>query len=491
MLVLSPVVLNSSKADNHANTILLFDQSDGFHFIDLINVSGSSSVPLNSVEITLWNVTSNGQYELMNSSTSLLSVSPFESDSGMTYWLWTHEFTHHEESCTCFVRISLLEQTDLNSYGLAIYLGNENHRPVLMFASESDQTSQIILASEEVSLSYDALLPPNLLSSESGTLGFDVLTSYRVCPAPFGICTDDYSPVLIAHELVENELTITIETLSITLPDGLYLAEFYVQSMSLKESNYLTQYLALDRNPPNVTLSSLSELSESESITVDLDVDDGYEGSAYTITWTVIEPDGELRAVSQNEILSDNRLSFTTEEQGVYQIFGLIRDVGGNFVNVQHNVSVLNVEPVLDLRYDGFKISNDQIITVKSTEEWCFSANATTDTINDIGTLEYNWFVDGKSLLSGRSYLLSSDIDGDDWEQITLTSTDNDGATSSITFDVVEQEIQNDSSFQHFTFWSTFLLLLIITFVILIRKKVLSTQESDFVRWSDTKRYDD
>ena len=105
--------------------------------------------------------------------------------------------------------------------------------------------------------------------------------------------------------------------------------------------------------------------------------------------------------------------------------------------------------------------------------------------------MEYNWFVDGKSLLSGRSYLLSSDIDGDDWEQITLTSTDNDGATSSITFDVVEQEIQNDSSFQHFTFWSTFLLLLIITFVILIRKKVLSTQESDFVRWSDTKRYDD
>lgn len=491
MLVLSPVVLNSSTAENHSDPILQFDQSDGFHFLDLINVSGSSTVPLNSVEISLWNVTSKGQYDLMNLSTSLLSVSPFESDSGMTYWLWTHEFTHHEESCTCLVRISLLEQTDLKLYGLTIYLGDENHRPVLMWASESDQTSQIILASEDVSLSYGVLLPPNLLSTEPNSLNSDVLTSFSVCPAPFGICTDDYSSVIIVHELVGNELIITMETLSINLPDGLYLAEFHIQSMSLKESNYLTQYLALDRNPPNVTLSSVSVLSESESITIDLDVDDGYEGSAYTITWTVIEPDGELRAVSQNEILSDNRLSFTTDEQGVYQIFGLVRDVGGNYVNVQHNVSVINIEPVLDLRYDGFKISNDQIITVKSNEEWCFSANQTTDTINDIDTLEYNWFVDGKSLLSGRSYLLSSDIDREDWKQITLTLTDNDGATSSITFDVVEQEIENESSFQALTFWSTFLLMLIIIFVILIRKKVLSTQESDFVRWSDAKRYDD
>ena len=490
MLVLSPFVLNSSKADNNQNSMLYFDQQDGFHFTDLINVSGSSSVPLNSVEITLWNVTSKGQYDLMNSSNSLFTVSPFESTSGMTNWLWTHEFRHHDESCTCLVRISLLEQTDLNSYGLTVYLGSENHRPVLMFASESDQTSQIILATEDVSLSYGVLMPPNLLP-ESNTLGPDILTSFSLCPAPFGICTDDYSSIIIEHELNQNELFITMETLAVNLPDGLYLAEFYIQSMSLKKSNYLSQYLALDRNPPNVTLSSVSELSESESLTVDLDVDDGYEGSAYTITWTVIEPDGELRAVSQDEILSDNRLSFSTAKQGVYQIFGLVRDTGGNFVNVQHNVSVTNVEPVLDLRYDGFKISNNQVITVKSTEQWCFSANETTDTINDIETLEFNWFVDGKSLLSGRSYLLSSDIDRDDWEQITLILTDNDGATSSITFDVVEQQVGTESSFNQFTIWSTLLLILIITFVILIRKKVLSNQESDFVRWSDNNRYDD
>ena len=361
MLIIAPVTVNSSRAESPVEPILEFDQAEGLHFMDYINVSGSSTVPLNSIEISLWNVTGEGQYDLLNSSSSLLSVTPFESELGSTYWIWTHEFNHEQESCTCLLRISLLEQTDLKSYGLTIYLGQFNHRPVLMFSSESYQTSQIMLTTEDVELKYGVLLPPNLVSL-NGISNQDVLTTLAVCPAPFGICTDNYSPVTILHELTDGELIVTLETLSINLPDGLYLIDFYVQTMSLRESNTLSQYLAVDRNPPNVTLSSISEILESETITVDLNVDDGYEGSMYSTTWTIIEPNGELRAVSTTEILDDNRLSFTADKQGVYQIFGLIRDTGGNFVNVHHNVSVLNVEPQLDLRYDGFKISNNQTI---------------------------------------------------------------------------------------------------------------------------------
>ena len=490
MLIIAPIALNTSIAEPPTETRLEFDQANGLHFVNLINISGSSSVPLTSIEISLWNVTSEGQYDLLNSSSSLLSVTPLETDLGSTYWIWNHQFNHEDQSCTCLVRISLLEQTDLESFGLTIYLGELNHRPVLMFSSESYQTSQIMLATEDVELTYGVLLPPNFNTLDSIS-NQEVLASFSVCPAPFGICTDDYSTVTILHEIIEGELMVTLETHSIGLPDGLYLAEFYVQTMTLRESNTLTQYLAVDRNPPNVTLSSISELFESETITVDLDVDDGYEGSVYSTTWTIIEPDGELRAVSSNEILADNRLSFKADEQGVYQIFGLIRDVGGNFVTVQHNVSVINVEPQLDLRYDGFKINNNQTITVKSTEEWCFSANQTTDTMNDIDSLEYNWFVDGKSLLSGRSFLLSSDIKNENWEEITLILTDNNGASSSITFTVQEQEAKESSSLQSITIWTSILFILAISILILIRKKVLTAQESDFVKWSDAKSSDD
>lgn len=490
MLIIAPVTLKSSMAELPADSILEFNQEDGIHLMDFINVSGSSSVPLNSVEISLWNVTADGQYDLLNSSSSLLSVTPFETTLGTTNWLWNHQFNQEGESCTCLVRISLLEQTDLKSYGLTIYLGQSHHRPVLMFSSESYLTTQIMLTTEDVVLTYDVLLPPNLISLEEIS-NPEVLSSLSVCPAPFGICTDEYIPVTILHELIDGELTVTMESLSINLPDGLYLVDFYVQSMSLRESNTLTQYMAVDRNPPNVTFSSISELFEAEMITVDINVDDGYEGSVYSVTWTIIEPDGELRAVSSTEILGDNRLSFEADEQGVYQIFGLIRDLGGNILNVQHNVSVVNVEPQLDLRYDGYKISNNQTVMVKSSEEWCFSANQTTDTVNDIDSLQYNWFVDGKSLLSGRSYLLSSDIKSDDWKDITLTLTDDNGASTSITFSVEEQNSQDPNSFQSITIWTTILFLLIISTIVIIRKKVFSSQKSDFVRWSDTKSSDD
>jgi hypothetical protein len=128
---------------------------------------------------------------------------------------------------------------------------------------------------------------------------------------------------------------------------------------------------------------------------------------------------------------------------------------------------------------------------VKSSEEWCFSANQTTDTINDMDSLQYNWFVDGKSLLSGRSYLLSSDIQSEEWDYITLTLTDNNGASSSITFSVGEQNEQDSKSFQSITIWTTILFLLMLSTIVFIRKKVFPPQESDFVRWSDTKSSDD
>ena len=145
MLMFAPFVLNSSSAETNASPSIEFDQENGIHFLDVINVSGSSTVPLISVEISLWNVTADAQYELLNSSSSLISVTPYESEPGVTYWAWNHEFNHTSESCTCLVRISLLEQTDLDSFGLTVYLGTTNHRPVLMYESVSDQMSQLSL----------------------------------------------------------------------------------------------------------------------------------------------------------------------------------------------------------------------------------------------------------------------------------------------------------------------------------------------------------
>ena len=74
MLIIAPVTVNSSRAESPVEPILEFDQAEGLHFMDYINVSGSSTVPLNSIEISLWNVTGEGQYDLLNSSSSFLKA---------------------------------------------------------------------------------------------------------------------------------------------------------------------------------------------------------------------------------------------------------------------------------------------------------------------------------------------------------------------------------------------------------------------------------
>ena len=94
MLMFAPFVLNSSSAETNASPSIDFDQDNGIHFHDVINVSGSSTVPLISVEISLWNVTADVQYELLNSSSSLLSVTPYESELGVTYWVWNLSLIH-------------------------------------------------------------------------------------------------------------------------------------------------------------------------------------------------------------------------------------------------------------------------------------------------------------------------------------------------------------------------------------------------------------
>ena len=99
-------------------------------------------------------------------------------------------------------------------------------------------------------------------------------------------------------------------------------------------------------------------------------------------------------------------------------------------MTVNHNVSVSNVVPTIELRFEGFLVEDGSTITVPSSGNWTFSANTSFDTSNDQDTLEYTWFVDGKTLLSGKSFLTSDDIQQPNYREIRVQVTDDDGAVS-------------------------------------------------------------
>jgi hypothetical protein len=172
---------------------------------------------------------------------------------------------------------------------------------------------------------------------------------------------------------------------------------------------------------------------------------------------------------------------------GQYRVNALVRDTGGFLVAVNHIVNVSNIEPVASVRYDGFLIEDGSIVTVSSFSNWLFSANSSVDSQNDIDDLEYFWYVDGKSLLSGKSYLSSSDIQSSSFKTIRVEVVDDDGSSSNLSFEVVQQNSDAEESMGDAVLFSLLGLFFILfgAMIITFRRRVKSDVNSGFVKWTE------
>ena len=488
-LIFNVFSIAATATDTTTEPEISFDQVDGIHTVSILNLSGDSTVPLTSVEITVWNISQPDQWSLLTTSPYLDQVVPFiDSGTDLTMWSWEHSFNMESVDCTCYIAISLLEQTDLVSFGLIAYIGDDHHRPVLRHSLDiemSQMYSTKIFNDNSLELTFNFLLPPlEIQSSETSEL---ILSNVRICPAPFGICSESYTNLDSNDVALNNQLVIEVDADAQSIQDGYYLLQVQIQDVYLAFSNNITQFVVVDQSKPVVSLSAIDAVIESQPILVDIDVDDGYEGSAYTITWSITEPDGTPRAVLESEILDDNRLVFKPTKAGEYRVNALVRDTGGHLVTVNHNVSVSNVIPIIELRFDGFLVGNDSIINVPSSGNWTFSANTSIDTSNDQDTLEYTWFVDGKTLLSGKSFLASDDLQQTSYREIRVQVTDDDGESSELTFQVVQQEEQPSESDTGSILASTVSLLFIISMVVLfyMRQRRQSDSNTGFAKWTE------
>jgi hypothetical protein len=139
------------------------------------------------------------------------------------------------------------------------------------------------------------------------------------------------------------------------------------------------------------------------------------------------------------------------------------------------------------VRFDGFQIFNDSVVTIPSDGTWVFSANDSTDTGNDQQSLEYYWYVDGKSLLSGKSYLESSDIQSSSYRTIQVEVVDDDGASNELSFQVIQQEAESKESLADVPLYSilTLFVMLSLGLLYVLRKRTQSDVNSGFVKWTE------
>ena len=488
-LLLTLLIPDSSASSAHDEVqIISFDQEDGLHVQAMLNLSGDSTVALSSIEIELWNISSPDQWTPMLSSPYLDSVVPYSlPESGKTMWSWNHSFNLTDIDCTCYVEISLLEQTNLTSFGLVVYAGQDNHRPVLRPSSSNEAdplTTTQIFSESMIDISFEYILPPSpefVVESD-----VNILPEVRYCSAPYGICVEDYSTMTTTY-LIDNELNLIIDVDENQLDDGFYLLQTQIQDSFLALSNNLTQYIILDKTKPLVELSAVEQVVESEIVVVDVNASDGYTGSRFVITWTIIEPGNSPRSVSNDEILQDNRLEFEAKKSGTYTVRALVRDLGGNLVIVEHNVSVTNQQPTAVVRYDGFQVLNGSIVTIPNDGHWVFSANDSSDTLHDQGSLEYYWYVDGKSLLSGKSYLESSDVGDVAYRTIYVEVVDDDGSMDVIRFEVIQQQAESKESLADVPLYSvlTLFVVLVLGILYVLRSRSQSDGNSGFVKWTE------
>ena len=488
-LLLTLAIPNSSGSSNTDDVpIVSYDQADGLHVQSMLNISGDSTVALSSIEIELWNISSPDQWTAMLSSPFLDSVVPYSlPESGTTMWSWNHSFNLTNIDCTCYVEISLLEQTDLTSFGLVVYAGQDNHRPVLRPSSSNEAdplTTTQIFSEDLIDISFEYILPPSpefVVESDE-----NIIPEVRYCSAPHGICVEEYSVITTTYS-IENELNLMIDVDGNQLDDGFYLLQIQIQDSYLALSNNLTQYIVLDQTKPFVELNAIEQVVESEIVVVDVNASDGYTGSRFVITWTIIEPGNSPRSVSNDEILQDNRLEFEAKKSGTYTVRALVRDLGGNLVIVEHNVSVTNQQPTAVVRYDGFQVLNGSIVTIPNDGHWVFSANDSSDTLHDQGSLEYYWYVDGKSLLSGKSYLESSDVEDVAYRTIYVEVVDDDGSMDVIRFEVIQQQAESKESLADVPLYSvlTLFVVLVLGILYVLRSRSQSDGNSGFVKWTE------
>ena len=106
---------------------------------------------------------------------------------------------------------------------------------------------------------------------------------------------------------------------------------------------------------------------------------------------------------------------------------------------------------------------------------------------NDRDNLDYTWYVDGKTLLSGKSYLASVDIQQTDYQEIRVQVTDDDGKSSELTFQVVQQEVQRSESMSGSVIASTasLLFILVIGLLVYTRQRKHSESSTGFVKWTE------
>ena len=158
-MLLSNTSAESGKSHHNPSEELTINQIDGEHFIEYLNLSGSSIFPASELSWSIYEISPG----IENNDESINQSNIFEKVTiENNVWFWEVSIYVGQLNCTCDFTIKHESQNHHHHSTILVYLGESNHFPII----ESIPSFQLPSDTYDVVLNYAVTWP----SSDDGSL---------------------------------------------------------------------------------------------------------------------------------------------------------------------------------------------------------------------------------------------------------------------------------------------------------------------------------
>ena len=481
----------TSAIPNIESQDLTIFQEDGLVFNETLYLNGSSNLPLADSKWFLIDL-ADEWLEVLDSGalSNVMAVSEGK-------WDWSLEINVTMYNCTCGFLVADESSNQPLHIDLIVYLGSNNHQPYILpfrTVEHGMNTARYMLANEDLVLNVPLIIPAHISNNS--------FVHLEVCSAAYLFCLDE---MVVFNDYnfsqVERELSLIFEREHLNLSDGYWMFSITVVDALLRTSNIEYFMILIDQNIPDVTLTcdidetqlsnstdeflpSVITVEEFSSISFTASVDDGYSGRDNILTWTLILPDDSRRALLAHEQVSDTLISLQPEMPGTWSVELLVRDSAGWLAHSSIEFEVYNLAPVIQIELDSFVVTEGSTVMLIDGETWELNSSKSSDTGNDDSDLIYTWYVNGNTLVTGKTTLQSSDFGEPGSYNLRLVVEDNDGAKSEVSFEVlISEAATTETSNTQAMFITAFIILLVVVLGFYIRSSRRHANQTTVPKW--------
>ncbi len=205
--------------------------------------------------------------------------------------------------------------------------------------------------------------------------------------------------------------------------------------------------IALHNQQPIAALSGTSEVNESQLARFDASNSDdpvwGKDGLRFTF---ILRRDGDTTPPLVHDTGTEKSWNWYANQSGHFDVMVLVTDTSGLSNSTNLTLIVNNLAPTAVASIEGITFSTEDTIRLPNEPLWIIDASDSSDTENDVGGLNFIWFVDGEPVSLGREQIMRRDWIKDESKihLITLSVTDDDGDSDFIEVFVGIEGTQSD-----------------------------------------------